>query len=526
LSQSGSASHTPASVNAVQGLASFTTANAITLFGPVSGAVTLSFADTNLGLVNLSATPLTTGVTLGVDADAVFSETSSATSINSTTAYQSLWVINGVDAGALDGLPTRVNSLTYDVSVTGGFAATDFEWQLSVGGGAGVPSTSVSASTVSFSASPLASIANLGSLSFNLLARAAVSDSTSLDGVVIAVSLAPSNIVMASGTTQLSASQAALSTSNDAEVDVVASQLRFVLGNTPSLSQTLGVGFTTQVEYTDAAGNRDLDVTNVNTITPMVSAGAIVQPAGAIPAMSGVVDFSAGAAIRVTNAGVLAGVSLSFIDNITAPDLSASPLVLMGMNFDVASEVTFSNAINVNDGVDSILHRASAGGVERTVMRFTVTDAGGDAAPFEGANVIANLTSDTSANGANPNDFVWRIKGNGLPAAGVVGNVGGTSPNWTLTFNLGGTPMSVANAGAQSYDITTRMVADSPANGTTDKETFAALSISTSNVTTTGGGSSTPMAGQTVSRSSALVYNVRASQLEIISQPASSAVID
>ncbi|MCA8939902.1 MAG: hypothetical protein KDB07_08845, partial [Planctomycetes bacterium] len=215
--------------------------------------------------------------------------------LDSQAALTAVFAVNFVDSGRSDGKPTIVNSVTYDVTVSGAMNDTsDFQWQLFNGAATFAPSATT-ATTVTFTDAPLISVANGMTGTLTLRARVTSTNSTTIDNATIDIVLTEvANITEAGGATSttVTATDSVDNATNTAVV-VAASTNRFVSGQTPTSPQIINDNFTGQIEYVDADGNRDLDSTD--TITVSFNANTINSPAGGmLAATSGLVDFSGG----------------------------------------------------------------------------------------------------------------------------------------------------------------------------------------------------------------------------------------
>ncbi|MCA8940316.1 MAG: hypothetical protein KDB07_10925, partial [Planctomycetes bacterium] len=181
------------------------------------GGLTLDFTDDN---ANTIAGPAATGVSsmafaLDAVAEVTVSETgaSSAVSMTSLNALQNVWGLTFSDAGA-DDVDASITSITITMTPNNGFDAGDFTWQ--IGATVGV----VAGNDITFTGAPLLTVMDGMTGALTIQARSDTTNSATLDGTVLALSIAHTQVVVANTGSGMAASSA--NNTNDTEIDVVA----------------------------------------------------------------------------------------------------------------------------------------------------------------------------------------------------------------------------------------------------------------------------------------------------------------
>ncbi|MCA8940420.1 MAG: hypothetical protein KDB07_11450, partial [Planctomycetes bacterium] len=489
----GNTFNTGASVATTSGLIDWDGADpALSIQGP--GATnTLTFTDDVAG-INLSGSPLTVaGFVLQGDADATFTQNSRA-DMNSTAAFQAIWVVNINDAGTMDAVPTIIDEVTYTVTVSGGtYDATDFTWRLQPGD---VAPTAVTATTVAFTGGTnLLTVANTGSGTLTLEAQTTVTGSTTLDGIDIDLDLTNASFSLDAAGSRLVAAQT-LDNSVDTNVDVVSTELRMITqpangaapGHTLAGTELETTAFDVVVEYTDATGNRDLGVNGdvVSAVrwdtNTMALEGGAVQQGDSAAAVNGVASFTAANLIDLGGPG-----------NITN-DLALRLTDDAGNSIDISGAPRDTNNFLLvdDDDADTTIAETDLGAVATSsaamvsVFQLLVTDTGlSDALP----TIVNQVVFHINVTGGNePSAWNWQLMG--LGAVAVVNDVADT-----VTFTAA--PLqSIANGGNYTFVLQAQLATTN--NTTIDNDTFD-VTVATADITTAGGGTSTSIAAaQTV----------------------------
>ncbi|MCA8939069.1 MAG: VCBS repeat-containing protein, partial [Planctomycetes bacterium] len=251
---SGAGSVAPSALTPTLGLAS----GNIQIAGPGVTGGTLALTD-NAGGGAAVATPLfATGINLNPDVNMTYSVFNTASTIPVDGQVHELNLVNFLDGGIQDQLPTRVQSLTYSVtSLMGVDLASNFEFFLSVSGGADIPSTSIAGQFVTFSGAPLFDVPNGMSVQVSLRARIISTNSATIDQQVLYYNLMTSDVVLDPTYTGLN-TVGSNGYSGGTVVNVSASQISAI--GTPATSAMTGAVIGGMVfEAVDGSGNRDLD---------------------------------------------------------------------------------------------------------------------------------------------------------------------------------------------------------------------------------------------------------------------------
>ena len=489
----------PAQAAAVSGLATF----AMTLGAPgnLSNTLRLTFTDQSGGSFDFSSSPKNTNtfnLSASNDANSTITEgTSGPATLPSTAALTNVFRLTIADAGTADGKATIVDGLTYTVTISGGVDdALDFNWQL-FNGVANFAPTGVTATTVSFAASPLISVPNGGSGTLTLRAQVNASSAT-IDNKTIDLQVASAGVTTNGAGTSLSPAQT-VNNSVDTAVSVAATELRFV--GTPPSSAVVSSVINVQVQYTDLNGNRDLNIGGSDTITVDLTGTGTVSN-GVLGATAGLCNFGA-AGLSIGPPGIVAG-TLSFNENgggsVNLTTISVNPFDLVNGN-DGNSTVSTGTVLTEPSTISSV-----AAGFN-SVLDFRLTDLGtSDGVATTVTQIVVNLSG-----AANAADHTWRLNG---PDAF---NAGGVATSTTLTFS--GLSISIANGSNETYTISLQL-APSPA-GTTDNEVFV-LSVSSTGLTT--GAGTTFAASGPVDNGAGLSYSVAATRLTVQTPPAASQI--
>jgi hypothetical protein len=489
----------PANGVAVAGLATFNMT--LGLPGSLSGSLRLTFTDLSSGAFNFSGSPKNTNtflLTANNDANSTIAESpASPATLSSAASLSAVFSVLIADLGTSDGLPTSVNGVTYTVTVSGGSDSTaQFNWQLFNGVSAFAPS-GTTATTVSFSATPLISVANGGSGTLTLRAQVTGASAT-LDNKTLDIQVTTSSFTIAGGSTSLAASQTVNNATNT-QVQVVATQLRFV--GAPPTSATVNSTIAVSVEYADALGNRDLNASGgpENVSVTWTGGGAVTN--GSMGPASGLCNFGANN-LRLQAPGALGG-TLTFTDS--APGLSVgsvniSPFDLTDLN-DANSQVQ-AGPLSEPASVSSL-----AAGFTN-VFDFRLRDFGtSDGLPTLVTQIVINVSGT-----ANASEHSWRLNG---PA---VSNASGVATTSTITFS--GLSINVPNGGSQDFTLSLQL-ATSPTL-TLDNSSFL-LALANTGIST--GGASTTFTASSTNNGAGLNYTVLATRLTVKTQPGASQIV-
>lgn len=488
----------PAQAAAVAGLATFN----ITLGAPgnVTGTLCLTFTDLAAGTFNFSGSPKNTNTFLlvsGNDSNSTLAESpTSPATLSSAAGLTALFSVLITDLGTSDGLPTIVNGVTFTVNVSGtGDSTANFNWQLFNGSATFSPSATT-ATSVSFAAAPLISVGNGSSGTLTLRAQVTGASAT-LDNKTIDIQVTTTSFTMAGGSTALAPSQTVNNATNT-QVTVAATQLRFV--GTPPSSATVNVTIPVVVEYTDALGNRDLNVHGAPDSVTVTWSGSGSVTNGTMNPTNGACNFGTNN-LRLQAPGTLGG-TLTFTDN--APGVNVGSINISP--FDLTNSNDANSQVQAGPLVEPTSISSIAAGFTN-VFDFRLRDLG----TSDGLPTLVSQIVITVSGTANAAEHSWRLNG---PA---VSNVAGAATSTTITFS--GLSINVPNGASQDFTVSLQLAAAPTL--TTDNTTFV-LSLAHTGVTTSG--SSTTFTTSSTSNGAGLAYTVVATRMTVKTQPGASQI--
>lgn len=284
-----------------------------------------------------------------LDSDATLSASSALTeptqidSFSGALAWVNVLDFSIADGGTADGYPTVINQVVINES---GSAQLDWaDWRLN---GPGVTNAGgvVIGNTVRFYGLTF-SVDDGTSATFTVSMKLR-SNIAMTDHAVWELSLDESDLTTVYPSTTFTAGTT-VDNGNGLELLVAATQLR-MLAN-PPIQVTAGFPFDVSVQYTDAWGNRDLDVSD--TVTFVRSDGGTVSSTASTAAAAGVASFSSSGGNAVVLLGSAAGITLDFSDDaagVTASAISSAVFdLVIGVEWTGATSTDWQDASNWNN---------------------------------------------------------------------------------------------------------------------------------------------------------------------------------
>ena len=389
------------------------------------------------------------------------------------------------NGAAADGLPLALTQIVLHTSGTGPFAKVAFRLNgpdaVNVVGAYSGGTNTLTFSGLSISVSPTTSETYTLDAHYN--------DNTGLtEGQTLIFSVdGDVDLTMATASSRMSGSNAAITNGSGSAVDIAATHLAF--GTEPPASAVINNDFTgiVMIEALDAAGNLDTDFTEAVTLAPVVVSDNTIDASGTLS------SSDAGGLTKSASAG-----QTSWTNLIHGVDQDVDLRATSATFVKGSGNEAYSTKVEVQaDGDGQVVAApvvgelvglpSSAGqGSPVDVFDFTLIDGGtADLATLE----VSNIDLLTSGTVPFPNIQFWL---NGPDAVNVPGtyNAGTNEVNFSLNI-------SVPNGGSETYTVSVNF---EPATGLSDSQSLT-LTIANNQITTAAGtmmsGSGSPLTGVT-----------------------------